>query len=60
MKIYLSTEEGYSKDKNPESRKRYQDKKYFLHFTGDDAPVKAVRALIQKYGITRDQIAEEI
>jgi hypothetical protein len=60
MKILLSTEEGYTKDKTRANRKRKEGAKMFLHFSGDDAPVKAVRALIQKYGVTLEQIREDI
>ena len=58
MKILLSTEEGYPKDKTPGSKKKHSEKKYFLTFTGPDAPVKAIKALKQMHGITDDQIKE--
>jgi len=60
MRIFLTTEEGYPKNNSAEGRKRVQGRKYFLQFSGNDAPIKAVRALIQKYGITYDQLGEDI
>lgn len=56
MKVFLSTREGYSKDLTPQSKKRYADKGLTLQFSGNDAPVKAVRALMQKYGITVEDL----
>lgn len=59
MKILLSTEEGYSKDKTPGSRKRMDGRKLVFTFSGNDAPLKAARAIIQKYGITMKDILGE-
>jgi hypothetical protein len=51
MKIFLSTREGYMKDLTPESKRNHKNKGLDLSFTGEDAPLKAARALIEKYGI---------
>lgn len=55
-KIILSTVEGYRKDNTVESKRRFSN--HFLHFsfTGNDAPKKAIRALMEKFGITKDEI----
>jgi hypothetical protein len=60
MKILLSTFEGWPKDKKPENKKKFEDKRNYLTFSGADAPVKAARALIQKYGITPEELQEKV
>lgn len=62
MKILLSTYEGYPKDRSVQNKKKFLDKNGvlyrngFLHFSGNDAPVKAAKALIEKYGITPEEL----
>lgn len=56
MKILLSTVEGYRKDNTLQSKKRFEGRPIHLTFTGNDAPVKAVRAMMEKYGITKEDL----
>lgn len=58
MKMLLTTEEGFPKDKTPKSKKKFNDGKTFLTFSGNDAPLKMVKTLMKKYGISRDQIGD--
>jgi len=54
--VTLSTVEGYPKDKTPSAKKRFSSKPLHFSFSGDDAPLKAVKALMQKYGIEVDDL----
>jgi hypothetical protein len=56
VRIELSTSEGYRKDKSPESKKRYRDRSIRLTFSGNDAPVKAIHAMMQKFGISKEEL----
>jgi hypothetical protein len=56
MKILLTTQEGYQKDQSVRSKKRGEDRRLFFNFNGDDAPLKAVRAIMQKYGIKKEDL----
>ena len=56
MKILLSTSEGFPKDKKAINKKRFSNKPIYFLFNGDDAPIKAVRAIMQKYGITKEEL----
>jgi hypothetical protein len=58
MKILLTTKEGYSKDRTPQNKKRFMKDEQFLVFNGDDAPIKAVKALCEKYGIKPEHITK--
>lgn len=50
--IYLTTIEGHTKDRTSTAcKKAFEEKKFNLQFSGKDAPIKAVRAIMQKYGI---------
>ncbi len=60
MKILVSTVEGYRKDNTIQSKKRFADRPVHFQFTGDDAPEKAVRAMVQKYGIPNNTGKEEM
>ena len=59
MKILLSTSEGYMKNNTLESKRKLKSKMIAFTFSGPDAPVKAARALIQKYGITPEELKED-
>ena len=59
MKITISTVEGYRKDNTTQSKKRFADRPVHFQFTGDDAPEKAVRAMVQKYGIPKSTGRDE-
>lgn len=56
MKILLTTQEGWLKDQKPATRKARENRLINFTFTGNDAPVKTVRALMEKYGITKDEL----
>lgn len=56
MKILLTTIEGYRKDNTLESKKKHADRPFRLNFNGTDAPLKAVRAMMQKFGITKEDL----
>ena len=56
MKIHLTTEEGYPKDKAPGNPRHHRERAFHLVVTGDDAPVKAVQAIMQKYGVTKEEL----
>jgi hypothetical protein len=62
MKMLLSTQEGYPKDRTDQNKKKFREKQnnnFHIHFSGNDAPVKMVKALMQKFGITPDQLKED-
>jgi hypothetical protein len=54
--ILLSTIEGYPKDNTIQSKKRNKDRNIHFTFTGPDAPTKAVKAIMQKYGIQKEEL----
>jgi hypothetical protein len=56
FKIELSTSEGYRKDKSPESKKRHRDRAIHLTFSGNDAPIKAIHAMMQKFGVRKEEL----
>jgi hypothetical protein len=56
VKILLSTVEGYRKDNTLESKKKFSERPLHFTFTGNDAPLKTVRAIMQKYGITKEEL----
>ena len=60
MKVLLTTQEGWMRNKTHKSKEENKKKNMYLVFSGDDAPIKAVRALIQKYGITPEEIQGDI
>jgi hypothetical protein len=44
--------EGYAKNNTPQAKKKFfNERKVPMTFNGNDAPLKAVRAMMQKYGI---------
>ncbi len=55
-RILISTVEGYRKDNTSHSKKRFENRPIHLTFTGNDAPAKAVVALMQKYGIRKEDL----
>lgn len=61
MKMLLSTQEGYPKDHTDHSKKRHHEKQknnFHIHFSGDDAPIKMAKAIIQKFGIPLDKLKD--
>lgn len=56
MKILLSTMEGFPKDNSPSSKRFKERHKMNMNFNGNDAPLKAVRAIMEKYGITKEEL----
>jgi hypothetical protein len=52
----VSTAEGYVKDHNERSRQRAKEKVLHFSFTGNDAPLKTVKAIMQKYGIAKEDL----
>lgn len=54
--VMVTTREGYAKDQTPEERKRKYDSDFKIFFTGNNAPVKAVRAIMEKFGISKEEI----
>ena len=56
MKILITTQEGYQKDQSPLSKQKRREKQIHLAFSGNRAPVNAVRAMMEKFGVTKDEI----
>jgi hypothetical protein len=54
--IHLSTVEGYRKDNTLASKKKFSNRPVHMVFTGNDAPAKMVRAVMQKYGLTVEDL----
>lgn len=52
----VSTAEGYTKDHNERARRRAKEKVLHFTFTGNDAPLKTVKAIMQKYGISKEEL----
>lgn len=65
MKIFLSTLEGYAKNSTDNSQKKFRNrndvpfKNGFLHFSGNDAPVNAARAIMDKHGVSVNELLEK-
>ena len=56
MKMILSTQEGYLKDQKPDTKRKARESRQFFTFNGEDAPLKTVRAIMQKYGISKEDL----
>ena len=56
MKVFLSTVEGRPAKDREHRRGGRDSRPIHLVFHGDDAPVKAARALVQKFGISPEEL----
>ena len=54
--IQLSTVEGYRKDNTLQSKKKFSNRPLHMVFTGNDAPIKTIRAIMQKFGIVKEDL----
>jgi hypothetical protein len=56
VKIMISTREGYTKDQSDKSKKDARERDFRLFFSGNNAPVKAIKAMMEKFGVRKEDI----
>lgn len=52
----VSTSEGYLKDQDPRTKRKAKERVLHFTFTGNDAPVKTIKAIMDKFGISKDDL----